>query len=199
MKVQLQHSALRSALQLPALLVVLLFAFPLARDASAGELIFKTWAAQRPNSIVVISGVIDGVTPLFGPKMIAGVTWVDNAGVVQAEHLQVLCKINSGYSRQCGELADRQYHHRIEEIYIGAPDGLVLQPDSGNKRHKNLINSDMSAVPPGVKRVIYANVYALGSKRQAIALVFDENISDSDLRWILLEEAVYRVYGWRDE
>lgn len=178
--------------------------YAVATSAAAGngvdtnQLQFKPWGDARPRSITVISGVMDGNAPLWGPPMWAGVTWVDQKGNQPRRHLEVLCRLNRGSKLPCG-VTDSAHHHRIEEVYIGPPDGLTLQGGAKTKLHARLNMADLESIPPNVKRVILVNVWGVGWLRQALTAVFDDAVTDDDLRTLVLEDGIYRAYGWRED
>lgn len=158
----------------------------------------NNWANGRPASITIISGVMKENIPLWGAPLIGGITWVDKDNGKPMAQLEKLCAMNVGSSYKCGEVHPRD-HHRIEEVYIGAPEGLKLPGGKKTKLIAPLSVSDLQEIPPNVKRVILINIWGLGWLRQALTAVFDEGVSDDDLRALVLEDGIYRVYGWRKD
>ena len=59
--------------------------------------------------------------------------------------------------------------------------------------------ADLAQIPPGVKKVLLLNVWGLGWLRQSITAVYDDNVSDDDLRMLALEDGVYRIYMFRED
>jgi hypothetical protein len=59
--------------------------------------------------------------------------------------------------------------------------------------------ADLESIPPNVKRVILVNVWGVGWLRQALTAVFDDAVTDDDLRTLVLEDGIYRAYGWRED
>lgn len=169
-----------------------------ANGIATEQLEFRVWSESRPNSVTVISGVMSGNAPLWGPPMWAGVTWVDQKGNQPRRHLEVLCRLNKGSKLPCG-VTDSAHHHRIEEVYIGSPDALTLQGGVKTKLHARLTMADLEALPPNVKRVILVNVWGVGWLRQALTAVFDDAVTDDELRTLVLEDGIYRAYGWRED
>lgn len=165
---------------------------------SASDLEYSRWNTGRPASMTVTSGVMKGISPLFGPPMWGGVTWVDINKQKPMRHLEILCRLNIGSSLKCGQVV-ASGHHRIEEVYIGPPEGLVLQGGKKTKLQAPLNTADLHAIPQDVKRVILVNVWCADLYRQALTAVFDANVSDDDLRTLVLEDGIYRVYGWRKD
>jgi len=158
---------------------------------------FRQWGNGRPSTMTITSGVMDGIAPLWGPPMWAGVTWLDK-DKNQPRQLEILCRLNKGSRLKCGEV-NNAHHHRVEEVYIGPPEGLQLQGGKKTKLHALLNPSDLEAIPPSVKKVILVNVWGVGWLRQALTVVFDDNISDDDMRTLVLEDGIYRAYGWRED
>ena len=181
---------------------LLCFSTPMAYAGnwvSAKDLKFEQWPNGRPQSVTTTTGVIDGSIQIFpGPPLGFGVNWVDGNKQRQWKPLNKLCELNKGASYKCGE-AHKEVPNLIEEFYLGPPDKLRLQGGQKTKRWAPLSMADLEQIPPGVKKVLVLNVWGLGWLRQSITAVYDENVSDDDLRMLALEDGVYRIYLFRED
>lgn len=158
---------------------------------------YQQWSQGRPTSYTIISGTIDGPVFTFGSPLQAGVNWVDQDDHRQLPVLSKLCSLDQPPSRPCGSTL--VHGHVIREAYIGPPEGMRISGGEKTKRFALLSPADLEVIPPGVKKVLLVNIQAWGWVRQALTAVYDDSVSDDDLRTLMLEDGVLRVYQFRED
>lgn len=169
-----------------------------AKGVDPKDIVYETWPNGRPQSMTVTSGYIDVSIQFWGPPLGTGVVWFDANKQKQWKPLNKLCQLNVGSKLQCGETA-HPHPFMIEEVYIGQPSGLRLAGGQKTKRFAPLSATDLEGIPPNAQKVLLLNVWNLGLLRQSLTVVYDEGVTDDELRMIALEDGVYRIYRFRED
>ncbi len=158
---------------------------------------YQQWSQGRPTSYTIISGTIDGPVFTFGSPLDRGVNWIDQNEHRQSKALAGLCALDKSPSRPCGTTL--VHAHVVTEVYLGPPEGMRISGGEKTKRFALLSPADLEVIPPGVKKVLLVNIQAWGLVRQALTAVYDDSVSDDDLRTLMLEDGVLRVYQFRED
>lgn len=158
---------------------------------NAGEIPYKAFPDGRPRSVTVITGQVGKNLRLLGSVLPNGVAWEDRNDQPQEAFRQQICQLAN---EPCQTYKPRGVG--VGELYLGTPDGLHL-PLIGTPA---VIGIDsLAEVGFGAKRVLLLSVEDMGHVMQSITIVFDDGVTDDQLRQIALEDGVYRVLRYRDE
>ncbi len=169
-----------------------------AKGVDPKDIVYETWPNGRPASITVTSGFIDMSIQLWAAPMATGVVWFDANKQKQWKPLDKLCKLNVGSDIKCGEVKN-QVPHLVEEAYLGPPSGLRIAGGQKTNRFATLSTADLEGIPPNAQKALLLNVWNLGLLRQSLTVVYDEGVTDDELRMIALEDGVYRIYRFRED
>lgn len=158
---------------------------------NAGKIPYKAFPDGRPRSVTIITGQVGKNLRLLGSVLPNGVAWEDLKDLPQEAFRQQICQLAN---EPCQTYKPRGVG--IGELYLGTPDGLHL-PLIGTPA---VIGVDsLVEVGFGAKRVLLLSVEDMSHVMQSITIVFDDGITDDQLRQIALEDGVYRVLRYRDE
>lgn len=158
---------------------------------NAGKIPYKAFQDGRPRSVTIITGQVGKNLRLLNNVLPNGVAWEDRKDRPQEVFRQQICQLAN---EPCQPYKPRGVG--VGELYLGTPDGLHL-PLIGTL---TVIGIDSLAdVGFGAKRVLLLSVEDMGHVMQSITIVFDDGVTDEELRQIALEDGVYRVLRYRDE
>ena len=162
--------------------------------ATPETLNFHQWEKRSP-VVTVISDVysIKTLFPLSAPIFHG---WIDSHQNRVEPQEAILCELSfPGKPDRCKEMYGRN-HSFIVERYLGPAD--EFKPPVGSSKEVVGV-SDLADLPPGAVKVIVLDVRTANVSKLQVVSVAYEDISDSDLRQVALEEGVYRALKWREE
>ena len=152
---------------------------------------YKQWPNGRPASVSVISGKVIKNLRLFGGTLPQGVAWENSNGETQEEFRQKICNLAN---EPCKPF--RQYGVSVIEHFLGKPANTYL-PKLGTPQQMG--RDSLNEIGHGAKRILLLSVQEMGLVMQTATVVFDETVTDDELRQLALEDAVYRVLRYRED
>ena len=158
---------------------------------NAGKIPYKAFPDGRPKSVTIITGQVGKNLRLFNKVLPNGVAWEDRKDQPQEAFRQQICQLAN---EPCQTYKPRGVG--VGELYLGTPDGLHL-PLIGTPAAIGV--DSLGEVGFGARRVLLLSVEDMGHVMQSITIVFDDGVTDDQLRQIALEDGVYRVLRYRDE